>query len=561
MRALGSLTISWDLSIQLEAAHRFINGLGLTNTFTSQLDLNQPPVSEYLTHFPPGLPLLVSCFLFLGVSIPTALKLIYGLTTIIGWAGWSMIAAQCLTGPIKIRSVSLPAHLLIAGILPVFYTPPWTYQGTDIILWAGTPIVVLLLLRSFEKQNWISPLFVGGVLCTCLISFRYASAFLIPTVLIGILYKGFPRAKLTLVRSGLFVCSLFALFLPLIPYAVFKVIQGGSIEAFSHNPLQTHGSRYLEANILDIVVRTLRNLAVSASNTYTLTGIFPTQLKDAIASGNPVVSSTLGCLFIVLLLWLPFALAKRNRYKKYYGDLDVPVILSLMLVSFLLFSIALAFSIAYSPLFVERYYIPVQPCLILIIYRLLTLLKAGHLLRWTASIFVGCFILLNLVGRPLAPLLTNSWDSLLFPVLGSNTEKYISNQLLSPTQTTLEFLVQAEKKYPSSLIFAQSYPFYMGFYSFEDPLRVRRVPDISFWENAYLSEDTTIFWVTNSSFCTLICPSPGNFNSGDWRAPIPALVSLPNSRTVFTNAQENTIVTVADLPAGYRFSTEHEPAP
>jgi hypothetical protein len=75
LRLFGPLIIHWDLSIQLEAAYRLIQGLGLTNAFSSQFDLNQPPISEYLVHFPPGLSLLVAAFLFLKIPLAIALKL------------------------------------------------------------------------------------------------------------------------------------------------------------------------------------------------------------------------------------------------------------------------------------------------------------------------------------------------------------------------------------------------------------------------------------------------------------------------------------------------------
>ncbi|MEL6383761.1 MAG: hypothetical protein AAFQ89_15160, partial [Cyanobacteria bacterium J06626_18] len=88
IRLLGPIQIHWDLSVQLDAAHRLAKGLGLTNAFSSQLDLNQPPIAETLTHFPPGLSLLVAGFLYFKIPVEVALKIIYGLATMAGWFCW-----------------------------------------------------------------------------------------------------------------------------------------------------------------------------------------------------------------------------------------------------------------------------------------------------------------------------------------------------------------------------------------------------------------------------------------------------------------------------------------
>lgn len=84
-RVLAPVQISSDLGLQLQAAHRLVQGLGLTVALSLNFELNQPPNSEYLTHFPPALSLLVASLLFLKLPLATALKIIYGLTTVVGW--------------------------------------------------------------------------------------------------------------------------------------------------------------------------------------------------------------------------------------------------------------------------------------------------------------------------------------------------------------------------------------------------------------------------------------------------------------------------------------------
>ena len=218
IKLFSPLVIHWDLSIQLETAYRFVRGLGLTNAFSSQFDLNQPPASEYLTHFPPGLSLLVSAFLFLNIPLAVALKTIYASTTMVGWLGWSIIGARCLSGPMRIASRSVPVHLMIAAILPILYTPSWTNQGTDIFLWAGVPIVLLCLLTSSRYRLRLILTVLPGLMVGLLLSFRYASAFLLIAALLLIFHQENPKLRATLTRYATFFIALSIFLIPLILY-------------------------------------------------------------------------------------------------------------------------------------------------------------------------------------------------------------------------------------------------------------------------------------------------------------------------------------------------------
>src|SRR5689334_4917472 len=93
MRLFSAFEIGIDQAIQLEAAERFVRGLGLTSTYfgTHPLDLSQSTSAEYLTWFPPGFSVIVAIFLAIGVPLNASLRILYGSVTLIGWFGWARV--------------------------------------------------------------------------------------------------------------------------------------------------------------------------------------------------------------------------------------------------------------------------------------------------------------------------------------------------------------------------------------------------------------------------------------------------------------------------------------
>ncbi|PSR19674.1 hypothetical protein C8255_00940 [filamentous cyanobacterium CCP3] len=191
IRLFSSLPVSWDLSIQLDVAHRLAQGLGLTNALTPQVDLNLSPISKPLIHFPPGLSLLVAAFLRLGASSAIALKTIYSITIIVGCIAWAVIASRCLVASVGIGKLFVAFNWVIAVILPLVYTPSWTIQGTNIFLWAGTPVVTLLLLFVPKSRFCLAATVLLGLMIELLLAFRYASAFLLVATFLVIAYRFF----------------------------------------------------------------------------------------------------------------------------------------------------------------------------------------------------------------------------------------------------------------------------------------------------------------------------------------------------------------------------------
>ncbi|MBD1918209.1 MULTISPECIES: hypothetical protein [Cyanophyceae] len=561
VRLFGPLLVSWDLSIQLEAAHRMAQGLGLTNAFSPQQDLSQPPISETLVHFPPGISVLVAAFLYLGFSLAVSLKIIYTLTTVIGWVAWAAIASQCLEIPIKIGGKTLPANLIIAVILPFIYTPSWTIQGTDIFLWAGVPIVTLLLLYTLRNSFSLGATILLGLTIGFLVSFRYASGFLLITTFLIASYKFFPKIKSILAFYGTFSLSFSIIILPIF---LFNNEAKAQSSANSLSRLvYDHGAKNLSEDHSSWILESVSKIFSSFSSLFFLTGIDPRRIQDFLAH-HILLNSIVGLFFLLLFCSLPILLV-RYRISAYQGGdnvrnftADISFLLSCVIVSFIMFSVAITPVLAYSPLVIERYYYPLKSCLILIAYGIIAIPSFSRISKSIAKMFVIIFMLFNTVAlayyshaygsRSLATLPFGLEPSINFDI------QYPSNTIVAERKETLQFLVKLEEQNPDALFFAQHYPRYMGYANFRYSLNIRRIPDHLFWENAYLSNPTKIFWVIEGD-CPLVCASSGFFNSDSDVQTIPALESLPNLEPVFFSKKNRTKIMATDLPAGYRFQS------
>src|SRR5262249_38247118 len=192
-RCLSPFEVGKDQALQLEAALRLIHGKGLTCTYNFSLppdDISQPPAARVLTWWPPVFSLLVIGFLKTGLPHPLSLKLIYASVTLIGWVGWGWIATVFFAAPLEIGGKRLYLGFLIAALSPIFFTLSW--GGTDIILWAGIPYIILLLHKSNYDSRQYSSLAIAGILFGILYGVRYASSFLGLVSLLTLFSFNFP---------------------------------------------------------------------------------------------------------------------------------------------------------------------------------------------------------------------------------------------------------------------------------------------------------------------------------------------------------------------------------
>ena len=563
VRLLGPLTIYWDMSIQLEAAHRLVEGLGLTHLVSSHFDLNQPPIAEPLTHFPPGLSILVAAFLALKVPLAIALKIIYGSVTIAGWIGWSIISSFCLSYPLALGSKLLPVNIILAAALPIFYTPPWTAQGTDILLWAGTPWVGLLLMLSRRYPLWILPTAVSGVLLAGLLSFRYASGFLLLAVPLITFYVSLPSVKSFLFRCSAFFLAFGTPFLLTSLYAAANT--ESNVSSTLTQALQSHGARYASSNLALLISGSVEKITASFSNLHALAGL-QISAVEFLQRNYPLLNNIIGLIYSAFIVSLLIALFKYRRQHGAFLGRDISVLLTCLLISFILFSAALTFFIAYSPLEIYRYYFPVQVCFLLLAYRVATLAGFNRFLQWAIKLIIIASLSINVVLKPAYYAFEDGSIGLLSTMIGEPRSRlldlsnmsYPSNDLLTGHTESLDFLIAAEQQAPDALFFIQAYPEYMSYAKFENPSMFRMIPDSWFWEEAYLSKATKIFWIIKNLDCPTICASQGNFNSDDPAKPISSLLSLENVTTLFANKEAR--ILVSDLPADYKFADATNPA-
>lgn len=558
IRLFSPIAGDWDTNIQIDAAYRFTDGLGLTNAFFSEFNLIQPPTSRYLIHFPPGFSLLVSLLLSFDISIVVALKIIYGLSTVVGWIGWSIIGSRCLVGPIKLGTRTIPLHLIISAALPTFSTPSW--RGTDIILWAGVPVVCLLLLYKFGSKQCIVSTITSAIVFTIMVFFRYAAGFLIIYVLLIVFYVDFPSIKYAFSRIFLFLstCILTAL-----PFLLYGWKLSGSRLLDINNLFQTHRrvSEYIDWGFLETGRFLLHKYLMGLSNLYVLLAIRSNRVFSKLAAELPELGYLFGLLFLsFLIVFLFFVLKYIKQCTGIYGK-DILVVNTCLIVSQLLFGTLLLFIVFYSPLEVDRYYVPVRSCLIFVMYRVVSFVDFNRLLKRISLLLILVSVFFYILIRPVYHLTTGGSDAL-FPVFleiyvhESVHPKWPSNSLLTIRSETAEFLntIKLNDADVDSVFFVQEYPYYIAYKNLHRSLKFRLIPGRSFWQQAYLDKPTKVFFVVNYEGCPSICSSSGNFDSDDGHSSISELISLPNLKTIFVSFSENTRVMMSELPAGFHFT-------
>lgn len=178
--------VPWpDQGATLQAAISHAAGRGLTVTELNS-DLARP-ARRWLTYFPPLYPLLVSGLLQLGASLALAVKACNAAAVLAGCLAWSRLAAGSLDGR---------ARLVFTGLLVLTGGALVPRGGTtDMILWAGLPVWMLLLLRGCRERRlapaaaWLA---AASIIAGVLIGVRWAAAFLVISGCLHVMVEGAP---------------------------------------------------------------------------------------------------------------------------------------------------------------------------------------------------------------------------------------------------------------------------------------------------------------------------------------------------------------------------------
>ena len=123
--------------------------------------------------------------------------------------------------------MTIPGHFVIPCLLPLLFTPAW--QGTDIVLWAGTPFVILLLLYSLENEHKARYIMTAGLLAGSLYFVRYASAYLAITAFLIVAQFHYTNIKKLVSLYACFMAASMVFILPTALYGRYAKAQTAGI--------------------------------------------------------------------------------------------------------------------------------------------------------------------------------------------------------------------------------------------------------------------------------------------------------------------------------------------
>ena len=540
VRILGPFPIGWDQSVQLEAAHRVVSGNGLTTTYsaTPERNINTKPTPKVLTHYPPTFSLIVAAGLWFGIPLVVFLKCLYSVVTLVGWTAWGTVGQHVMTRSSRIGGRAVPLQYAIACILPLFVTPRWS--GTDIFLWLGVPLIVILVQRRKSSQvvdTW--SVASAGLVSGLAVSIRYTSLF---TLVLGafLLFQAYGGIARRLLRS----------------YAVFGAASLAVIALVGLLNQTVDGYLGLPEFIGDSYGRTtfsesVDRLSSSLSAMSVLFGYRPSQIVVGAARAVPTVNHLYGWLWLIVVASLPLVLYRRGRSEGQDPRRDFTLALSLVQCSLVLFLIAATSSPATEGVGGFRFYVPAGPAGILIVYRLLH--HRGQLSVGGSRVLAGALCLflvisVGLAGLTIYPLISRGSvevlgrdvraRDLVQPVLGfspgSYPDGYVtypSSEAMAPFQDSVRELRELKAKHPEAVMYVGTgYPYfaYDGYKGF------RRVPDKDFWEGAFAAADVTTYWLVHES-CPTVCIQDDVerpvIDEARWQTCFQPVSSFPHERT------------------------------
>jgi hypothetical protein len=571
LRSLLPFTANFDQSAQLEAAHRLVQGLGLTSQVFAlhNPDISQPPVPQYLTWWSPGSSLLLAAFLALKLPLVPAVKFVAGGLTIAGWFGWGRLVSPVLCQPIALRLGGrvwvLPVQYALAACLPLFYTPTWT--GTDLLLWAMVPFVVQLALVSSSPQQHYSqvaqgfvrtrPLAIAGVLVGISYSFRYASVFLALVVVLILCQHYKLQLRQLLGNIAMFVSAFLVFWMPLTVYNRFAA--DARLYAAYRMGL-TSATNTALLTLYSGEVPTLKQYLQDVLNTLSgVSSLFGmTNLSLVFGRANNIfvqlLNKLLGVSLAVFVILLPLLVMIDMNHKRQRSTHAVQTqqnltrlrqALTFIPLSLVLLLTATMSRYSYPFLRDARYYLPAIIPVLAVSYGMATgdrsPLPTRNPLRMLFVAIVSMFLLYNIVYRPVGSILLNKSASLVQePLLATSQVKLFSNELVTGFEQTKQALTTLHDRYPQAIIYA---PQAQLVYDAPPWLRVS-MAEGDFWNTAYTSRPVQLI-LTVFDICTWRCPPA---------TVLEKLAQQPGFQTVQAFPEEFTRIIMVELPAGYRFT-------
>ena len=207
-RFFHAADLGYDLTAQLQAAQNLLAGRGLTTYWPTTGDIADPLTLQTLTHFPSGFSLCAAALMALGAGPGLALKIVGAAAMMLGWWGWARLAFAYMEEGWRQNGLWKWIAIAIAVLTPLLFTLSWS--GTDIILWAAIPWVLVLVVRSqaLQSQGALRLDAIAGALTGFCVLVRYASLFLAGFVLLAIVCQCRWRRALLFRRAIAFSAAL-----------------------------------------------------------------------------------------------------------------------------------------------------------------------------------------------------------------------------------------------------------------------------------------------------------------------------------------------------------------
>ena len=348
-----------ELPIQIQAGQHFLTGKGLTvYSSAGEADLTQPAKLQTLAHYPAGYSIYVTGLLAAGLSVATVVKLFFAITTMLGWWGWANLAYQFLADGLP-RGRTWPiAAAVIAGCTPLLYTMLW--KGTDTFLWAAIPWV-FCWLTTIPNQDTFRSCGVDwlvGVLSGLAFVMRYAAIFLVIYAAIVIVCQSIARLRIMATRIVAFGAGV----LPLMVAQIY----------FAHLPNAESISDIftVEGGVNAIIARIWHGIPFLPSANIAVAWWMPHQLAELLTTKRAI---WLVCLTAAVWALVPVLLARRIGCRGVAeASRDIRMVAAGWFVLMPLFLLIWTGFADYSYVFEDRYYLPLLPVLVLIVYQLAT---------------------------------------------------------------------------------------------------------------------------------------------------------------------------------------------
>ncbi len=540
-RALAPFEVGKDQATQLEAAQRLAHGQGLTTTSdveAASYDIMVNSNPQYLTWWPPGFSLIIAACLKLGLSLFVSLKIIYSVVSLVGWIGWALLVSQFIALPFRIGEREYPIHLVIAVLLPVFFTPRW--DGTDIFLWAAIPFIFLGLFRHGGARNPISSVVTSGILFGAVYAVRFASLFLALAAFMILVQVRFPNYKAALKSFAIFLASSSIIILPTYLY--------GKAYAASDSSITNRTSEVLASpNFLQPLKGAIFKLPVISNLIFGFSSVE----EVIIAIGSRPLMIVSGVIFLVILFSLPLVLIRLCKKSGRPLQSDMALSLSFLPISLVVFLLSVNLIVNLGLFGVGRYYEPIAWCGLLVFYQLATmrLIKGlPNLLSRTVVLVFVAYICLYMPSLIFVPERNGHIVKTVLGYVPSNNEKYRGTSykvgypsftVFSNKESSRQKIRELSQSDPKALFFVEEYGsfIYDGFEA-GGPVpgqTLRVLPRIDYWKRAHTSAQVKVFWVLNDKTNLGFVPSN-------------------NLRVVFSDPVERTKILVSDFTAGQIFT-------